>query len=124
MILGYVDDRKQPKVELRVIGNASQMDISFVVDTGFDGSLCLPVETAVPLGLQLKGMQEVEYADGSVKRELMFWGKVLFEGKEEEVDVFLTDSTEALLGTQLVGQGVLVIDFVRKVVEITGSVEG
>ena len=95
------------------------MEIHFVVDTGFDGSICLPTEIAIQLGLQLKGIQEVEYADGSTKSELVFLGRVIFEGKELDIDIFLTSSQDALLGTQLLEGKTLIIDFARNRVEIT-----
>jgi len=52
-----------------------------VVDTGFDGAVCLPVSIAVNLGLELVGREFVEYADGRVVRELLFGARCSFWGK-------------------------------------------
>jgi len=115
---GYIDEFRQARLELKVIGEASTVDIPFVLDTGFDGALCLPVGIAVPLGLRLKGVQDIEYADGVVKRELVFLGRVIIDGQEVEVDIFLTDSKDALMGTQLLANRVAILDFRHQTVEI------
>lgn len=116
---GYSDRFRQPRIDLRVIGTASPLELSFVIDTGSDGSLCLPVEFAVELGLRLKGVQEVEYADGTIKRELVFLGTAILDDREFEVDIFLTDAQEALLGTQLLAGKTVVIDFRTGTVEVS-----
>ena len=47
-----------------------------MVDSGFDGFLCLPIEVAVGLGLELVTTIPVELADGTVnENELVFAGK-------------------------------------------------
>ena len=46
-----------------------EIAVDAVIDTGFDGYLCLPVQLAIQLGLELSGSIKVELADGSIKRE-------------------------------------------------------
>ncbi|MCX7966858.1 MAG: hypothetical protein N3B10_00040 [Armatimonadetes bacterium] len=59
-------------VEIEVAGLRERQRLLAVVDTGFDGFVCLPLEVAVTLGLELSGSQWVQYADGRVVRELVF----------------------------------------------------
>jgi clan AA aspartic protease len=94
---GYIDEYRHPKVVAMVNGVA----IDAVVDTGFDGDLCLPIEVAIQLGLNLCDTIEVELADGTRKRELVFTGEVKLGDKTKKVGIMLTESEEGLLGTQM-----------------------
>ena len=87
--------------EVEVIGARRSERIWAVVDTGFDGAVCLPVSIAVTLGLELVGWELVQYADGRFARELLFRGKVQFQDSTREVNISLTDGDEALLGLEL-----------------------
>jgi len=58
--------------EVDVIGLRERQRLLALFDTGYDGFLCLPVEIAVGLGLELSGSQWVQYADGRIERELVF----------------------------------------------------
>ncbi|MFA0758291.1 MAG: hypothetical protein PVTTEEND_001924 [Candidatus Fervidibacter sp.] len=86
-------------VEVEVVGRRRSVRMS--VDTGFDGALCLPVEVAVSLGLELAGYEFVQYADGRIARELVFQGIVRFLGRQQTVHIVLTDSDEALIGLEM-----------------------
>jgi len=56
--------------EIEVAGFKRTKILQAIVDTGFDGFLCIPVETAVKLGLELAGRDVIELADGSLREEL------------------------------------------------------
>jgi clan AA aspartic protease len=94
------------------------MTLLALVDTGFDGWVCLPTLIAIQLGLELFGLQVVELGDGSEIEELVFRGAVTFKQKMRDVDITLTNSADALLGTGLLEDSVLTIDFVERTVEI------
>ena len=81
------------------------------MDSGFDGHLCLPTGLAVQLGLELIGEQPIELADGTQKDELVFAGSVRFLGETREVQIMLTNSEDALLGTRLLDHYPVSIDF-------------
>ena len=64
--------------------------------------VCLPLSVAVPLGLELAFTSQFELADGTlVQDELVFVGKALSHGEYRDVEIVLTRSEEALLGTGL-----------------------
>jgi clan AA aspartic protease len=100
-----------PTFDLEVIGSRTRVSITAIIDTGFDGSICLPTVLAVRLGLELTGQTEVELADGTVTRQLVFAGSAHLLGKTREVAIYLTDSDDALLGTALLADCRLTIDF-------------
>ena len=110
MIRGVVIDHN-PYIEVTVIGNRGQVNIVALVDTGFNVDLCLPMEIGVMLGLELWDMAEIELADGTVNLELTFAARINWDGELREVDVFLTHSDEALIGTRLLEDKSLNIDF-------------
>jgi predicted aspartyl protease len=88
-----------------------------VLDTAFSGDICLPIPIATQLGLELITTQHYELADDTVEEELVFLGHVVF-GEEKPVAIVLTDSNDALLGTGLLTNANLHIDFIAKTVEI------
>lgn len=90
-----------PLARLKVIGARQSEDVTAIVDTGFDGHVCLPIRLAVQLGLELTGEQFVELADGSRRNELVFAASVELFGEVQEIELMLTESDEALIGTRL-----------------------
>lgn len=83
-----------------------------------DGWICLPVPIAIHLALELYGSQTVELADGTRKRELVFTAQVVLGDEQKQIDIILTESEDALLGTGLLADSVLTIDFVDRTLEV------
>jgi len=110
MIRGTVIDLS-PYVEVIVIGNRGLIDIVALVDTGFNGSLCLPMEVGAALGLEIQNMARATLADGTVKLEFVFGAQLDWDGELRFVDVVLTGSDEALIGTRLLEGKSLKVDF-------------
>lgn len=54
-----------PTAQIEVIGGRQAIELTAIVDTGFDGDLCIPTRVAVPLGLELTSELDVELADGT-----------------------------------------------------------
>ena len=100
-----------PTCSLSVGGFRREVEITAVVDTGFDDCLCLPTDLAVTLGLELFTTADVELADGSIKKSLVFQGTAKLLGVSRPVPIYLTDSEEALIGTKLLAGCLLTIDF-------------
>jgi predicted aspartyl protease len=118
-IRSYFDQDSQPRVSISVRGARTTVTLEAVIDTGFDGFLCLPLTTAVELGLELGGAQWVELADGSVKRDLFFSGQAGFAGRPiQPVEISLTESEDALVGVEFLAECRLEIDFQKSVVRI------
>jgi len=100
-----------PTARIEAIGNRQTLALTAIVDTGFDGYLCLPVRLAVQLGLELIGDQLIELADGTQRKELVFAGSVGFFGATREVQIMLTNSEDALIGTSLLNHFPVTIEF-------------
>lgn len=114
MIKGYIDIAGRPMVDIVVIGSEEEIPLSAIVDTGFDGDICLPARVAVRLGLKLDDIFPVELADGSIKEELIFVGKVKWGNQVKKADVLLTQSDDALVGTGLLKDSELKIGFLSR----------
>lgn len=119
LIRGYFDEYDQPCVAMTVRGARREITVTAVIDTGFDGFLCLPITVAIELGLELRAAQRVELADGSIKRELVFVGQAGFVGRPSRtVEILLTASVDALVGVEFLADGRLEIDFPRRIVRV------
>lgn len=121
MIHGYFDDVGQPRIAVSIFGNRGEVTIDAVIDTGFDGSLCLPLSLAIPLGLELHGRINYELADGTIKRELTFEATIRLGEAVDRSEISLTESEDALLGSELLDGYVLEIDYGNRTVEIRES---
>lgn len=100
-----------PRCNIEVIGSRESILLNALIDTGFDGDLCLPVPVAVSLGFELVGQEAVEYADGRRDRQLVFVGLVSFLGEERPANIVLTNGGDTLIGTGLFEDKTVTIDF-------------
>lgn len=113
---GYFDNYGQPRVGITVAGLHEEIALEAVIDTGFDGDLCLPIQVGIELGLKLKGITRVELADGTIKQELVFAGTAQLGRKRKDVSILLSESDDALLGTNMLSY--VELDFVNQTVRI------
>ncbi len=121
MIEGRINELREAVLELVVTGLRAQARVDAVIDTGFSGDLCLPIETAIQLGLELCGIEFYELADGVIQRANVFKAKVEWFSEEKEIEVILTESSQALVGTgMLVGKKVE-LDFDKMVFRVTSK---
>ena len=100
-----------PTALIDVIGSRRSIELTAIVDTGFDGDVCLPTRQAVLLGLELVAELPVELADGRRTDELVFAGSARFLEETHDVEIMLTTSEDALIGTRLLNRYALAIDF-------------
>lgn len=108
-----------PTTTVEVIGSRSSLVLSAIVDTGFSGDICIPIDIAVGLGLELVRRTKVELADGSSRSELLFAGLVRFVGEERDVEILVTDRDDPLVGVGLLAGCRLAIDFTRGTLSLT-----
>ena len=102
MIRGKVNPNGTPVVDVRIIGRRGEIVLEGVLDTGFDGYICLPITKAVALGLELIDLESSELADGTIlEDESIFLGEMEWDGAIIEVYIVLTKSVDALIGTAL-----------------------
>jgi clan AA aspartic protease len=100
MISGLVAGR-HALVPLTVRGpHGQEVEIEFVLDTGFAGFLALPPATVAALALPFAYRMPAYLADGSHVILHAYHAVVLWDGMEISVEV-LAAGGEALLGTSL-----------------------
>jgi clan AA aspartic protease len=89
-----------------------------VLDTGFNGFLCLPIPVAITLGLVLRDTIQAELADGTVINELVFAGRAEWDGAVRDVRVILTRSEDTLIGTAFLADYRVQLDYSARTVQI------
>lgn len=115
----YFDQASHPVIEITVSGLEKTVTLPALIDTGFDGYLSLPLTVAIPLGLKLTYHTPVTLADGSVKEEFLFEAKVKLGREWQEAVVLINRGDLALLGTKLLEQSQLLIDFPERQIRIS-----
>ena len=66
MILGRVNARLEAKLQLKVLGpTGAKIDVDAIIDTGFTGSLSMPIAAVAKLGLVKRSGGAALLADGS-----------------------------------------------------------
>lgn len=100
MIIGRVS-HLEPRIGVVFrFPNRPDMEIEFVVDTGFAGYLTLPPAAVAVIGLPYIYDLNANLADDSAKRVDVHSATILWNGQEIEVDV-LAMGKRPLLGTLL-----------------------
>ncbi len=117
----YFDAFGEPRVEIEVKGSRAVVSVAALLDTSFDGELSLPIGVAMQPGFEIRDIITVKIADGALSDELVFAGYLIDEGQEREVSVLLTHSQDALLGTGLLRDRRVILDFGTGEAEIVPS---
>jgi len=107
-----------PSATIEVIGLRSRAKVEALIDTGFDGELALPLRLATSLGLVLDEETPIGLANATTSREFIFSGEVEFLGERRAVSIFVFDRDIALIGTRLLDDCQLVVDFPTKKVNL------
>lgn len=118
MIEGHVTDNVDPVVEIGLVDGESFLKIPVVVDRGFSGALCLSARYLGDLRFHYVYWRTTELADGTMIREDVFRGEIVFDGEMQSIDFTLTDSFDSLLGAELLKDRTLYIDYPAQTVRI------
>jgi hypothetical protein len=124
-IIGSVDDLGRPVVRVEVPGRDGLLA---VVDTGFNRTLMLQHDEAITLGFEFTGLNEyVELGTTAISKVQRATGSIEWLGKIVSVDAFVSteppatyrpDTARALIGTELLRDCLLLVDFAERLVEI------
>lgn len=98
-------------VALRIAG-LPDVEIEFVIDTGFAGFLTLPPAAVNALQLPYVRRLVANLADGSAIQTDVYAARIVWEGEEIEVEVLAT-GRQPLLGTLMLQNHNLDVDFVN-----------
>ena len=112
MIEGFVNDFDEPIVEIDFkLSGGGLTRIDSVVDTRFNGYISLPTGLIETCKWEFLGTEEYELANGDVAMEKVYLGKVVFDGEEVLVFSLANRSRDALIGTKLLRNRILRVDF-------------
>ena len=101
MLTGRVDAQLQPIIGLTVRGPTGiARHVEALVDTGFAGSLTLPMSLIRVLALPWDGREIGIMADGTVHSFEVFLAGVEWDGTVRTISVFAADS-QPLIGAEL-----------------------
>jgi hypothetical protein len=124
-IVGSIDGLGRPVVRIQVAGHD---DILAIVDTGFNGSLMLESIEARQKGFVIDELTELVELGTTARVEVRrATGTIDWLGRPTVVDALIsdepsrpgaTDVARALLGTALMSDCLLLVDFPNKLVEI------
>ncbi len=134
-IQGMVDDKRRPLIELQ--RQTGQSAILALIDTGCDGALVVDDETARALGvLMLRQSIPAQLADGSEtvfrlgRLDILWRGvtrtvsvRVSPEGHRLFDDAYSFLEPKALLGSELLAQMDLRVDYCARTVSVSPCVE-
>lgn len=93
-------------------------NVEFLIDTGFNGALCVPFSLMQELGL--KKVSEVEiFGIGSHQESIeMAITNIIWFGNKTEIEVLINDGDDRLLGSELLDGKILRINYRNKKVSI------
>jgi len=101
MIFGFVNDNCEAIIKIAVgHANSPKIMVDAVIDTGFTGSLSLPLSTITAVGLPWSGRDEGTLGDGSEAIFEIYTASVIWDGQIKIIDVVASES-EPLVGMSL-----------------------
>lgn len=118
-IEGRIDELLSPRLKVKVAGLRGTIELEAIVDTGFNGDLCIPITLAVQIGLILEYVHDVELADGSRKRVPVYSCNVELNDLKRRAEVILTDGTDALIGANMLKSSSMTINYKTRKVTVT-----
>jgi clan AA aspartic protease len=112
LITGTVTDERVPLIEIDVDGRKCRA----VIDTGFNGDLELPAELKEHLQCRYFGRLKSYLAAGKVVREDVYRLEFPFNGERVSATATFASGNEILIGTRLMKNYRLEIDFPARTV--------
>jgi clan AA aspartic protease len=101
MMQGVVSQRREAILPLVVASaNRKRLLVDAVIDTGFNGFLCLPSAIVTALELPWNASDIVTLGDGSETLFDLYAASVIWDGQYREIDIAESE-TEPLIGMAL-----------------------
>jgi clan AA aspartic protease len=113
--IGWVDANGEAIVPIAL---AAGVTINFVIDTGFDGELLLPASVAETLLLPIIGERECLVVGGAILTNFTSLVEIDWMGSPRVTEVILSEGDDYLVGTSLLRQTRLKIDYIARSVVI------
>jgi clan AA aspartic protease len=113
---GSVNALREAIVEIRFVGGDSQ---ECIVDTGFDGALILPASIAERHAFPVVARLVFELVGGARISADVALGEIEWLGKRRSVEVVISESNDALIGTEMFEGATLVVNYASRLVSIS-----
>ena len=112
-IEGHVDfSTFSPLVKVKLISSSDEeIEFSTIVDTGYNGEVILPEREVQKMGLEFLGTIDSELANGQIVEIDLFRGRINWFNKIQEVAIGASQSDDILLGTLLLANCNLNVNF-------------
>jgi clan AA aspartic protease len=103
MVSAEYDTRGSIIVDVTLIGKCSEKKKKVLLDTGFSGSLAIPVSLGCEIGLESVGNGRVILASGETRAVPIFAGKIRIGADEKDcVYLIMAGADEVLLGMDII----------------------
>jgi predicted aspartyl protease len=117
---GFINENLEPLIEnVFLIGHEQHIPLEAILDTGFNGMLCLPRKYQPLCELNPLGVETFELADGTLMREVLYLGQILLNDVPYFVELTLTDTDQALMGMELLLDKVATFDLKTMHIEVS-----
>lgn len=117
MLHGRVTPQGEPVVSIQLVLRKRPVRFSAVIDTGFNGYLSVPRRLLVGSRWRAIGAEKFEIATGALVEQEIYLGEAIFAGDRGLVYTVATAARDILIGTKLLRDHILEIDFpTRRVV--------
>ena len=114
MIEGIVNEIEEPIVELALVLGDQSKNFPAVIDTGFNGYLSVSTEYVENSDWLFVGYEQYELASGEVVKAKTYLGDIIFDNEQKTTFILLSNSKDILIGTKLLKDKTLFIDFKDK----------
>jgi len=118
MIIGFVNESDEPVVEVKLDLGKEKRLVNAVIDTGFNGYISVPKKLIDRSDWDFLGIEEYELASGELMRERVFLGRIEIGMERFVAFILLSNSSDTLVGTKLLKNRVLTINFADKTLKI------
>lgn len=113
---GFVNENLEAVLSIQTYEGAR---LECVIDTGFNGFLVLPREFTEKTSMSFVGRETVLMVEQNTIEIDIAAGEIIWLGEKISVRVLLSEAGEALIGTQMLADSKLEIDYKNSTVKIT-----
>ncbi len=118
MIIGFVNENDEPVVKVKLDLGKEERPVNAVIDTGFNGYISVPKKLIEESDWDFLGVEEYELASGELMRERVFLGRIEIGTEKLVVFILSSNSSHTLIGTKLLKNRLLTINFANKTLKI------
>ena len=118
-LTGYINQNLEPIIDnFYIISENEKIEVKAILDTGFNGSCCLPKKYSKSASFQPIGKIEYELANGQIVSDFSYVAEVIINNIPHFVEVTFTDSETALVGMELIKGKIATFDVKKLLITV------